>query len=113
MTNNITYSFIKGTDSPYGDFGDYSKLMPYDRPYDKEGNLEKRLKYSNIYGSAELSNPLYEAMLSNFTTDKQDEFIDNFRINWYITSTLFIKGQFSITKFGFVIFGFYKYLRHN
>lgn len=44
MTNNITYSFIKGTDSPYGDFGDYSKLMPYDRPYDKEGNLEKRLK---------------------------------------------------------------------
>ena len=42
MTNNITYSFIKGTDSPYGDFGDYSKLMPYDRPYDKEGNLEKR-----------------------------------------------------------------------
>ena len=98
MTNNITYSFIKGTDSPYGDFGDYSKLMPYDRPYDKEGNLEKRLKYSNIYGSAELSNPLYEAMLSNFTTDKQDEFIDNFRINWYITSTLFIKGQFSITK---------------
>ena len=44
--------------------------MPYDRPYDKEGNLEKRLKYSNIYmGSAELSNPLYEAMLSNFTTD--------------------------------------------
>ena len=47
MTNNITYSFIKGTDSPYGDFGDYSKLMPYDRPYDKEGNLEKRLKYSD------------------------------------------------------------------
>ena len=58
MTNNITYSFIKGTDSPYGDFGDYSKLMPYDRPYDKEGNLEKRLKYTNINGSAELRNPL-------------------------------------------------------
>lgn len=98
MTNNITYSFIKGTDSPYGDFGDYSKLMPYDRPYDKEGNLEKRLKYSNIYGSAELSNPLYEAMLSNFSIDKQDEFIDNFRLNWYITSHLYVKGQFSVTK---------------
>lgn len=98
MTNQITYSFVKGIDSPYGVFSDYSKLMPYDRPYDKEGNLEKRLKYSNVYGSAEQSNPLYEALLSNFSTDQQDEFIDNFRLNWYITSTLFVKGQFSVTK---------------
>ncbi|MEG2341329.1 MAG: carboxypeptidase-like regulatory domain-containing protein, partial [Odoribacter sp.] len=98
ITNNVTYTFIKGKESPYGEFSDYSKLMPYDRPYDMDGNLEKRLKYSNIYNGADQNNPLYEALLDNFNINSTDEFINNFKLIWNVTSSLSIRGQFSVTK---------------
>ena len=98
VTNDISYTFVRGDESPYGNFSDYSKLQPYDRPYDENGNLIKELEYSNVYGSSKLSNPLYERQLGNYDFNKYDEFVNNLRLNWYVTDYLTIKGQFSVTK---------------
>lgn len=98
VTNDISYTFVRGDESPYGDFSDYSKLQPYDRPYDENGNLIKVLEFSNVYNSSELNNPLYEKELNNFNYNQYDEFVNNLRLNWYVTDYLTLKGQFSVTK---------------
>lgn len=99
VKNYISYTFMKAQESPYGSFSDYSKLQPYDRPYDMEGNLVKVLEFSSPnQGTTSANNPLYEALLQNFEYSKYDEFIDNVSLNWYINPYLSVKGQFSVTK---------------
>lgn len=98
FTNSISYKHVKSQESPYGVFSDYSKLQPYDRPYDHDGNLIKKLEFSSAFGQLTKNNPLYEALLGNFDYNKYDEYIDNLRFNWYVTDHLTLKGQFSVTK---------------
>lgn len=98
VKNYISYTYMKAQDSPYGSFSDYSKLQPYDRPYDYNGVLVKKLEFSSLNRNAGANNPLYEAMLNNFSFNKYDEFIDNFSINWQLNNYLVLKGQFSVTK---------------
>ena len=73
-------------------------MQPYDRPYDENGNLIKELEYSYVYGSSKLRYPLYERQLGNYDFNKYDEFVNNLRLNWYVTDYLTIIGQFSVTK---------------
>lgn len=99
VRNYFSYNYMKAQESPYGSFGDYSHLQPYDRPYDHDGILLTTLQFSNEReGASAINNPLYEALLGNFQFDKYDEFIDNLSLNWYINDYWQVKGQFSITK---------------
>lgn len=98
VRNYFSYNFMKAQDSPYGAFSDYTKLQPYDRPYDQDGILQKKLEFSSVGTTGTLNNPLYEALLSNYQFNKYDEFIDNLSVNWYVNDYWQIKGQFSITK---------------
>ncbi len=97
VNNNITYGYTNAEDSPYGDFSDYAHLQPYDRPYDKEGNLIETLEFS-MDGSSQINNPLYEALLNNYQFEKQDEFIEQILAQWFLTDYLTIKGQLALTK---------------
>ncbi|WP_082667098.1 SusC/RagA family TonB-linked outer membrane protein [Gabonibacter massiliensis] len=101
VVNYIEYTYTDAQDSPYGDFSDYAHLQPYDRPYDKQGNLIQKLEFSKKrdntnYGK---NNPLYEALLNNFQYDKSDTFIERLMAQVYITDYFHLKGQFAITKF--------------
>lgn len=98
VRNYISYNYTKAQESPYGSFSDYTHLLPYDRPYDENGILVKKLEFSDKYGYLSLNNPLYEALLGNFQYSKYDEVIDNVSLNWYINDYWSVKGQFSITK---------------
>lgn len=97
VNNNITYGYTHGKESPYGNFSDYAHLQPYDRPYDKDGNLIERLEFSKD-GSQYINNPLYEALLNNYQFEKQDEFIEQILAQWFITDYLTLKGQLALTK---------------
>lgn len=99
VLNKITYTYTDATESPYGSFSDYAHLQPYDRPYDKDGNLIKTLQFSRDKSSGkQLNNPLYEAKLNNYNFEKQDEFIDQFMFQWFLTDYFTIKGQLAVTK---------------
>lgn len=98
IKNYISYNYMKAQESPYGAFSDYTKIQPYDRPYDYEGNLEKTLEFTRDNSNQGLNNPLYEALLNNFQYNKYDEFIDNISLYWPINNSWLVKGQFSITK---------------
>lgn len=99
VNNNITYGYTHGKESPYGSFSDYAHLQPYDRPYDKDGNLIETLEFTkNPSTETNLNNPLYEALLNNYQFDKQDEFIEQMLMQWFMTDYLTLKGQLALTK---------------
>ena len=97
VNNNFTYGYTNAKESPYGDFSDYAHLQPYDRPYDKDGNLIEVLEFSKD-GTSAINNPLYEALLNNYQFEKQDEFIEQILAQWFLTDYLTIKGQLALTK---------------
>ena len=97
VKNTTTFNHTKSKESPYGSFGDYTGLMPYDTPYEK-GELTQKLYYSRNSGNRPVNNPLYEATLGNYNWNSYDEFINNLSFNWYINDYWMAKGQFSVTK---------------
>lgn len=96
VKNTVSFSHTKSQESPYGSFGDYTILLPYESPYE-DGKLRNKMYYSKS-GSNTVNNPLYEATLGNYEWSAYDELIDNLSVNWYLNDYLTIKGQFSVTK---------------
>ena len=97
VKNTSTFNHTKSKESPYGSFGDYTGLMPYDTPYEN-GVLTQKLYYSRNSSNRYVNNPLYEATLGNYNWSSYDEFVNNLSFNWYINDYWMAKGQFSVTK---------------
>lgn len=97
IRNAVSFIHAKSNESPYGSFGDYTILQPYDAPYKMNGALKEKLDYSQNSGSAD-TNPLYEARLGNYSWDAYDEISNNLSLNWYITDYWTVKGQFSVNR---------------
>ncbi|WP_294139416.1 SusC/RagA family TonB-linked outer membrane protein [uncultured Sanguibacteroides sp.] len=97
IRNQISYDVMKAKDSPYGSFRDYTSKQPYDLWADEETGemLEQTTQWGNYGGSSK--NPLYEAMLGNFSKNDYKEWTNNLSLNWYVNDYLLIKGQLAIT----------------
>lgn len=91
ISNTTTISAVNNKESPYGTFGDYTKLNPYDPVYLEDGSLNKTLSY-------DAANPLYEATLSSF--DRGEDFYINSVLNlrFQMTKDFRIEGQYSLRK---------------
>ena len=98
LKNQLSYQRVRSEESPYGDFSDYAKQLPYDEYKDENGQYVKTMRYWGTGGDMNRPNPLYEAGLKNFNKSDTDEFINNFSLNWSIVSGLLLKGQLSLTK---------------
>lgn len=90
--NQVSYDATNSQASPYGAFSDYTSKQPYERIYDDNGILIKRLEISYQ------NNPLYEASLGSFDRTKYNSITNNFSFDWYMTKNLHFKSQFSISK---------------
>lgn len=97
VKNVVSFGYTKSNESPYGSFNDYTRMQPYESPYDDEGQLRQRMYYTMSGGSA-VNNPLYEARLNNFDTSTYEEIINNLSFNYYLTDHFTARGQFSISK---------------
>lgn len=88
-------------DSPYGSFGDYSRMNPYWSPVDEYGNL---LKNADVVtgigwgGDQFFANPLYNASLDTKSTTEYVDVTNNFYIEWYIKQGLKATVRFGLTK---------------
>ena len=98
--NLTTYSSMKADNSPYGLFQTYTRLNPYVRYKDDDGNYtyvlftDNRPHMPNYYQY----NPLYNATLNTTDQEKYNEFINNFSVDWRIWENTRLKGSLSITK---------------
>ena len=66
VKNTVTFGHTKSKESPYGSFSDYTRMQPYETPYEDDGTLKQRMLYSISSSSRTSNNPLYEATLGNY-----------------------------------------------
>lgn len=91
--NQLSYDYVKAFNSPYGSFGQYSRLNPYYRYRDEQGQYVYILDDpgENVY------NPLWNTTLKNKDRSVYNLLTDNFSIDWWITDEWRLKASASVS----------------
>lgn len=89
FTNNLSVDNNRSTNSPYGDFSEYSAMNPYWRIYNTDGSLIKN------YGNG-IYNPLYDAHLNSKNETSYTTITENFYGEWRIADFLKLTGRVGI-----------------
>lgn len=93
IRNDVQVSDIKGDNSPYGAFSNFTSLNPYERLYDPiTGKMLSRFE------SNDRANPLIDSQLPNKSFNKYLEIRDNFTMDWRINDHFRVNGRMAITK---------------
>lgn len=95
--NQLTVGLNKAIESPYGSFDTWVNMMPYYRPYDNDGNLVQYFPGFNEFNPL-VGNPLYDATLNTLNHSKYTELINNFSLEWRISSPLRLVTRFGVSK---------------
>lgn len=98
VKNHVIYNTTKSQESPYGDFAQYSRQLPYNKYEDETGKPLRSLQYWGTGTPSFNINPLYEPSLYNYNRSSYAELINNLSINWKILPELLLKGQLSLSK---------------
>jgi TonB-linked SusC/RagA family outer membrane protein len=97
--NDLTITYNKHYNSPYGNFSEYASASPLYTPYDDEGHVKKMLNEVTEGNSPGIvGNPLYNATLPTRDDGSYLELQENFAVEWHVTPDLFLRGRFSVTK---------------
>ena len=100
--NSLSFASVQGADSPYGGFAQYVRMNPYYPKGDSRGNIIREIdSWTDRTGAggdvntSVVLNPLYDAMLSSFSTSKYREINDVFSVEWNIGNGLRLRGTAS------------------
>lgn len=91
IQNDVIIDNVKGDNSPYNEFVNYTQRNPYERIRDEEGKYIQKLSSGEI-------NPLADVDLPKINSDVYTSFQDNFNIDWRIAQSFRMQGRFSYTK---------------
>lgn len=109
INNILTITSNKANNSPYGSFENFARLNPYNSPFDRTGKLQKIANY-NVKNGTETEggvllpdnipvfNPLWNGYIGVLDNDAYTDIINNFNVDWRISSNLRINSRFSVTK---------------
>lgn len=99
--NQLNYSRVKATNSPYGSFSEYTRLNPYVEYKDEEGRylyeVEKDDRTYIKNSQTPIYSPLYNATLDMLDESRYNDLTNLFGIDWQIIDGLRLKGSFSFT----------------
>lgn len=99
FSNNLTIGLNKAENSPYGQFSEYARLNPYDKPYDDNGKINYYLENQDWPRKVSIPNPMYNATLNTFNTSEYTRISNNFSLEWEIIKReLTFRTRFGITK---------------
>jgi TonB-linked SusC/RagA family outer membrane protein len=105
--NNLTVTYNKGVESPYGSFSEYAHMNPYLRIYDDRGNVAPRpTRLIPGYVLSDASdpryntsrNPMYNASLNSKNFADYTEIKDNFNAEWTPAEGLKFTARASLIK---------------
>lgn len=108
VTNDLQFSMVGNSESPYGEFSSYTQALPYHREKDADGNYYRTLSLANVAPEgmslsilAQQESPVYEAKyLNSFTDQESYNLTNNTSVNWEVFSDLRIRANFSVS-YGF------------
>ena len=101
INNQLSLSNVKGNNSPYGSFSEYTKLNPYYRVKDENGNYTKLIEYKSMGAGTqreEITNPLYNIQFPYKDMTENISVTDNFAIESAIQENLRVNVAASFTK---------------
>lgn len=101
INNQLNLSNVKGNNSPYGSFSEYTKLNPYYRVKDENGNYTKLIEYKSMGAGTqreEITNPLYNIQFPYKDMTENFSVTDNFAIECAIQENLRVNVAASLTK---------------
>lgn len=90
--NQLQYSGVKSTNSPYGEFSEYTRLNPYWRPYNDDGSIRKLLGVGPVL-SERVFNPMYNATLNTASTSEYTNITNNTYLEWTLNQSLKLIGR--------------------
>lgn len=75
VKNTVTYQRVRTKESPFGNFADFAKQLPYDTYKDENGVYYPTMKSWGRDSESNRVNPMYEPSLHNFDKGASEEFI--------------------------------------
>src|SRR5690606_7498643 len=101
--NIASYQHTTEYNSPYGSFSAYTRLNPYERMFDENGQpiirfAELGERYLYLTFGPEMFNPLHNANLPNRNQSLLNTLTNNTFIEWFATPNFKLSARGSITK---------------
>lgn len=104
ITNDLQFSMVNSSESPYGTFSNYTQALPYHREKDENGDYYRYLSLANVAPAgmslgilAQQRSPMYEAKYLNSYSVKENYNISNrTSVNWEVFSDLRIRANFAV-----------------
>ncbi len=97
VRNILDVVFNKGTNSPWGNFSDYTRMNPYFRPTDENGNVTKIAGENIIIGSP-VGNPMWNATINTKDFLQYAQINNNFQADFMPIPELRITGRVGISS---------------
>lgn len=96
--NDLTLTFNKNYNSPYGSFSEYAAANPLYTPYDDDGKLKQILVSSTGTTPPQAGNPLWNSTLPYRDDGSYTNIQNNLAVEWYIRPDLSLRGRLGATK---------------
>lgn len=100
IRNQLNVSSNKSNNSPYGSFGDYTRLNPYWSPFDENGQTKKILETITNLGinsSSYIVNPMYNALIGTSSYGKYSGINNNTFLEWRAMPSLKVTAKFGLS----------------
>ncbi|MEG1949804.1 MAG: SusC/RagA family TonB-linked outer membrane protein [Odoribacter sp.] len=97
--DQLSVTFNKADESPYGAFSEYAKLNPYWRPYNEDGSVREIMgdyAIANSQGEHPIYNPLTNAFINTKNNNEYTDITNNFYIEWDAFQGMKFKGRFGL-----------------
>jgi TonB-linked SusC/RagA family outer membrane protein len=95
ITDNVSYSYMKSQQSPYGSFYTYVQLEPYFPIRDLDTG--EAIGTTFWVGNTGYTNPLYDLTKNNYDRSGYNQFSNNLSVNAYFLEYFQLKFQFATT----------------
>lgn len=101
FSEQLSVTFNKAKESPYGTFSEYARLNPYWRAYNEDGSVKEIMgdyEKANFQGTKPIYNPLVNASINTKNENAYTDITNNFYLEWLAFEGMRLKGRLGIVS---------------
>ena len=96
VRNNLTVTYNKANNSPYGSFSEYTRMNPYYRCHDESGNIIK--VPGTGFSRGDVYNPTWNASINTKGFSEYTQLVESFYVEWTPIRGAKLTGRVSLNK---------------